>query len=136
MKILKVIFPFILFLLLSFNNQESDKQKIIGKWSFEEYQEAEKSGSVVTVTLTRYVDAISFEFKSEGGLEVVFSDSKIEYYGFKFKRDMIEIIPESENNFTSDICGTFELSFQDKISKLFLQRKGKPHHGIMLKKGS
>lgn len=87
----------------------------------------------MTVTLTKYADIVSFDFKDDQTLEVIYSDSKKEKYFWKFKRDLIEITAVEAENFNSEMIGVFEIHFQDKISQLFLQRKNDPHHGIMLK---
>ena len=81
-----------------------------------QFEDAKKNGVIVKVTLTKYAESVSFEFKDDHTLEVIYSNSKKENYLWKFKRDLI-----------------FEIHFLDKISQLFLQRKNDPHHGIMLK---
>ncbi|MFV8270251.1 hypothetical protein ACNQGP_09990 [Flavobacterium sp. GT2N3] len=114
------------------SNEKNSQNRIIHKWNLKQFEQAEKDGVVVTVTLTKYADSVSFEFKNDRTLEVIYSDKKKEYYGWKLKRDLIEIT-SSETNYNPEILGVFEIHFHDKISQLFLQRKNDPHHGIMLK---
>ena len=92
-----------------------------------------KNGVIVTVTLTKYADVVSFEFKDNQTLEVIYSNAKKENYVWKYKRNLKEITSVDTQNFNAEIIGACEIYFQDKISQLFLQRKNDPHHGIMLK---
>ncbi len=113
---------------------EKDSQKLFKKWELKQFEDAERNGSVVTVTLVKYAENVTFEFKEDQTLEVIYSPSKKETYSWKIKRELIEITSNDSENFNSEIVGVFEIHFQDKISQLFLQRKNDAHHGIMLKK--
>ncbi|OYU80206.1 MAG: hypothetical protein CFE23_10845 [Flavobacterium sp. BFFFF1] len=113
---------------------EKDSEKIIRKWELEQFEDSEKNGVVVTVTLLKYAENVTFEFKEDQTLEVIYSPSKKETYSWKIKRDLVEVTSNDSKNFNSEIVGVFEIHFQDKISGLFLQRKNDHHHGIMLKK--
>lgn len=115
------------------STEKNSQNKIIYKWDLKQFEYAEKNGVIVTVTLTKYADVVSFEFKDNQTLEVIYSNAKKENYLWKFKRDLIEITAVDTQNFNAEIIGVFEIHFQDKISQLFLQRKNDPHHGIMLK---
>ena len=114
--------------------ENSSLKKIVHKWELKQFENAEKNGVIVTVTLTKYADPVSFEFKEDGTLEVIYSDSKKENYFWKFKGKYIEITVNGAENFNPEILGVFETYYHNKISQLFLQRKNDPHHGIMLKK--
>jgi hypothetical protein len=114
------------------SNEINAQNRIVHKWDLKQFEQAEKNGVIVTVTLTKYADSVSFEFKNDQTLEVIYSDKKMEHYVWKFKRNLIEIT-SSETNYNPEIVGVFEIHFLDKISQLFLQRKNDPHHGIMLK---
>jgi hypothetical protein len=113
--------------------EKSSQERLIHKWELKQFEVAKKNGVIVKVTLTKYAESVSFEFKDDYTLEVIYSNSKKENYLWKFKRDLIEIITVEAENFNSEIIGVFEIHFLDKISQLFLQRKNDPHHGIMLK---
>ena len=115
------------------STEKNSQNKIIYKWDLKQFEYAEKNGVIVTVTLTKYADVVSFEFKDNQTLEVIYSNAKKENYLWKFKRDLIEITAVDTQNFNAEIIGVFEIHFQDKISQLFLQRKNDLHHGIMLK---
>lgn len=112
---------------------ENSQNKLIHKWELKQFEEAEKNSAIVTVTLTKYADLVSFEFKDNQTLEVIYSDSKKESYLWKFTREFIEITAVDSMNLNVDITGIFKIYFQDKISQLFLERKNDPHHGITLK---
>jgi hypothetical protein len=114
------------------SNEKNSQNRIVHKWDLLQFEQAEKEGVIVKVTLTKFADSVTFEFKNDHTLEVIYSDKKKEQYVWKFKRDLIEIT-SSEKNFNPEIVGLFEIHFHDKISQLFLQRKNDPHHGIMLK---
>ncbi|MCF6142372.1 DUF5673 domain-containing protein [Flavobacterium sp. K77] len=113
--------------------EQNSQNKIIHKWELKQFENVEKNGVIVTVTLTKYADIVSFEFKDNQTLEVIYSNARKENYLWKFKRDLIEITAVDKQNFNAEIIGLFEIHFQNKISQLFLQRKNDPHHGIMLK---
>lgn len=115
------------------STEKNSQNKIIHKWELKQFEYAEKNGGIVTVTLTKYAEVVSFEFKDNQTLEVVYSNARKENYLWKSKRDLIEITAVDTQNFNALIIGLFEIHFQDKISQLFLQRKNDPHHGIMLK---
>ena len=115
------------------STEKNSQNKIIYKWELKQFEYAEKNGVIVTVILTKYADVVSFEFKDNQTLEVIYSNAKKENYLWKFKRDLIEITAVDTQNFNAEIIGVFEIHFQDKISQLFLQRKNDLHHGIMLK---
>lgn len=112
---------------------ENSQNKLIHKWELKQFEEAEKNSAIVTVTITKYADLVSFEFKDNQTLEVIYSDSKKESYLWKFTREFIEITAVDSMNLNVDITGIFKIYFQDKISQLFLERKNDPHHGITLK---
>ena len=113
--------------------EKNSQNKLIHKWELKQFEYVEKNGVVVTVTLTKYADVVSFDFKDNQTLEVIYSNAKKENYLWKFRRNLIEIKSVDIQNFNAEIIGVFEIHFQDKISQLFLQRKNDPHHGIMLK---
>lgn len=116
------------------NSIEKNSQiRLIHKWELKQFEDAEKNGVVVTINLTKYAEIVSFEFKDNMTLEVIYSNSKKENYLWKTKRNLIEITSVEAQNCNSEIIGVFEIHFQDKISQLFLQRKNDTHHGIMLK---
>lgn len=113
--------------------EKNSQNKLIHKWELKQFEDVENNGVVVTVTLTKYADVVSFDFKDNQTLEVIYSNAKKENYFWKFRRNLIEIKSVDTQNFNAEIIGVFEIHFQDKISQLFLQRKNDPHHGIMLK---
>ncbi|AWI24414.1 hypothetical protein [Flavobacterium pallidum] len=113
--------------------EKETQQKLSHKWELKQFEDAEKKGAVVTVTLVKYADNVTFDFKEDQTLEVIYSASKTEKYFWEFKGDLMEIKSDGSQNFNPEILGIFEVHFQDKISQLFLQRKNDPHHGIMLK---
>lgn len=113
--------------------EKNSQNKLIHKWELKQFEDVENNGVVVTVTLTKYADVVSFDFKDNQTLEVIYSNAKKENYLWKFRRNLIEIKSVDTQNFNAEIIGVFEIHFQDKISQLFLQRKNDPHHGIMLK---
>lgn len=113
--------------------EKNSQNKLIHKWELKQFEDVENNGAVVTVTLTKYADVVSFDFKDNQTLEVIYSNAKKENYLWKFRRNLIEIKSVDIQNFNAEIIGVFEIHFQDKISQLFLQRKNDPHHGIMLK---
>ncbi len=113
--------------------EKNSQNKLIHKWELKQFEYAEKNGVIVTVTLTKYADVVSFEFKDNKTLEVIYSNAKKENYLWNYKRNLIEITSVDTQNFNAEIIGAFEIYFQDKISQLFLQRKNDQHHGIMLK---
>jgi hypothetical protein len=113
--------------------EKNSQNKLIHKWELKQFEDVENNGVVVTVTLTKYADVVSFDFKNNQTLEVIYSNAKKENYLWKFRRNLIEIKSVDIQNFNAEIIGVFEIHFQDKISQLFLQRKNDPHHGIMLK---
>ncbi|TDD77572.1 hypothetical protein [Flavobacterium caseinilyticum] len=113
--------------------EKNSQNKLIHKWELKQFEYAEKNGVIVTVTLTKYADVVSFEFKDNQTLEVIYSNAKKENYLWKYKRNLIEITSVDTQNFNAEIIGAFEIYFQDKMSQLFLQRKNDPHHGIILK---
>jgi hypothetical protein len=113
--------------------EKNSQNKLIHKWELKQFEDVENNGVVVTVTLTKYADVVSFDFKDNQTLEVIYSNAKKENYLWKFRRNLIEIKSVDIQNFNAEIIGVFEIHFQDKISQLFLQRKNDPHHGIMLK---
>jgi hypothetical protein len=115
------------------STEKNSQNKIIHKWELKQFENVEKNGVIVTVTLTKYADIVSFEFKDNQTLEVIYSNARKENYLWKFKRDLIEITAVDTQNFNDEIIGVFEIHFQNKISQLFLQRINDPHHGIMLK---
>jgi hypothetical protein len=114
------------------SNEKNSQNSIVRKWDLKQFEQAEKDGVNVKVTLTKYADRVSFEFKNDQTLEVIYSDKKKENYVWKFKRDLVEITTTA-TDYNPEILGLFEIHFLDKISQLFLQRKNDPHHGIMLK---
>lgn len=113
--------------------EKNSQNKLIHKWELKQFEDVENNGAAVTVTLTKYADVVSFDFKDNQTLEVIYSNAKKENYLWKFRRNLIEIKSVDIQNFNAEIIGVFEIHFQDKISQLFLQRKNDPHHGIMLK---
>lgn len=113
--------------------EKNSQNKLIHKWELKQFEDVENNGVVVTVTLTKYADVVSFDFKDNQTLEVIYSNAKKENYLWKFRRNLIEIKSVDTQNFNAEIIGVFEIHFQDKISQLFLLRKNDPHHGIMLK---
>lgn len=113
--------------------EKNSQNKLIHKWELKQFEDVENNGVVVTVTLTKYADVVSFDFKDNQTLEVIYSNAKKENYLWKFRRNLIEIKSVDIQNFNAEIIGVFEIHFQHKISQLFLQRKNDPHHGIMLK---
>lgn len=113
--------------------EKNSQNKLIHKWELKQFEDVENNGVVVTVNLTKYADVVSFDFKNNQTLEVIYSNAKKENYLWKFRRNLIEIKSVDIQNFNAEIIGVFEIHFQDKISQLFLQRKNDPHHGIMLK---
>jgi hypothetical protein len=113
--------------------EKNSQNKLIHKWELKQFENVENNGVIVTVTLTKYADVVSFDFKDNQTLEVIYSNVKKENYLWKFRRNLIEIKSVDIQNFNAEITGVFEIHFQDKISQLFLQRKNDPHHGIMLK---
>lgn len=115
------------------STEKNSINKVIHKWELKQFEYAEKTGVVVTVTLTKYADVVSFEFKDNKTLEVVYSNTRKENYLWNFKRNLIEISATDTQNFNAEIIGVFEIHFLEKVSQLFLQRKNDPHHGIMLK---
>jgi hypothetical protein len=134
MKTLLITLLLTIYTCFGQNSTEKNSQnKIIHKWQLKQFENAEKNGVIVTVTLTKYADVVSFEFKDNQTLEVIYSNARKENYLWKFKRDLIEITAVDTQNFNAEIIGVFEIHFQNKISQLFLQRKNDPHHGIMLK---
>jgi hypothetical protein len=133
MRILTIILLFTISTCVGQSSIEKNTQKLIQKWELQQFEQAEKNGVIVTVTKTKYAESVSFEFKNDQTLEVIYSDSKKEKYFWKFKRDMIEITSSESENYNPEILGVFEIHFSNKISQLFLQHKNDPHHGIMLK---
>ncbi len=115
------------------STEKNSLNNVIHKWELKQFEYAEKTGVVVTVRLTKYADVVSFEFKDNKTLEVVYSNAKKENYLWNFKRNLIEISATDTQNFNAEIIGVFEIHFLEKVSQLFLQRKNDPHHGIMLK---
>jgi hypothetical protein len=112
---------------------ENSQNKLIHKWELKQFEDAEKNSAIVTVNLTKYADLVSFEFKDNQTLEVIYSDSKKEGYLWRFTREFIEITAVDSMNLNVEITGIFKIYFQDKISQLFLERKNDPLHGITLK---
>ena len=110
------------------------RTKLIHKWNLEQFEEVERKDGMTTIYKTKYAENVTFEFKKDETLEVVYSDSRIENYTWKITKRYIEILPSNNLNFNAEISGTFEIYFLHKILQLFLQRKNDPHHGIMLKK--
>ena len=134
MKIIIFLFLFATSTSFSQNKDAIEVQtKLIHKWNLEQFEEVERKNGMTTISKTKYAENVIFEFKKDQTLEVVYSDSKIENYTWKIKKKYIEILPLNNLNFNSEISGTFEIYFHDKISQVFLQRKNDPHHGIMLK---
>jgi len=130
-----------LFFLLTFTavvGQSPKETQMLGnliqKWELLQFEESKRNGNVITIIQTKYADVVSFEFKENKTLEVIYSDSKMETYFWKYQRESIEITPELTNLFNPDIVGVFEIHFHDNIKQLFLQRKNNPHNGIALKK--
>lgn len=113
---------------------EENWQNIIRKWEFKEFQDTKKNKNVITVTLVKYAENVTFEFKKDRTLEVIYSTSKTETYLWKFTQDLLEITSENYQSVNSDILGVFEIYNLESISQIFLQRKNDPHHGIVLKK--
>ena len=134
MKRLTIILLFTISTCVGQSSIEKNTQKLLGNWSFEQFEEAKKEEVVVTVTLTKYVENVSFQFNSDYTLDVIYSDSKKEKYFWKTNSNLIEISPVDSENYNSRIVGEFEIYYMDNISKLYLEIKNKPHHGIMLKK--
>ena len=134
MKRLTIILLFTISTCVGQSSIEKNTQKLLGNWSFEQFEEAVKEGVVVTVTLTKYVENVSFQFNSDYTLDVIYSDSKKEKYFWKTNSNLIEISPVDSENYNLRIVGEFEIFYSDNISKLYLQIKNKPHHGIKLKK--
>lgn len=112
-------------------NDEKIFDKLIHKWTLLQFEHVEKKGLTVSVKKTKYTDSVTFEFKPDQTLTVVYPASNTENYTWKFKRKFIVIT--STGNYNPDIPGIYEIHFLDKISQLFLQRRRKPHNGIMLK---
>ena len=134
MKRLTIILLFTISTCVGQSSIEKNTQKLLGNWSFEQFEEAKKEEVVVTVTLTKYVENVSFQFNSDYTLDVIYSDSKKEKYFWKTNSNLIEISPVDSENYNLRIVGEFEIFYSDNISKLYLQIKNKPHHGIKLKK--
>ncbi len=135
MKTLAIIFLFTISTCVGQSSIEKNSQKLIGNWTFVQFEEAKKEGVVITVTITKFVENVSFKFNSDSTLEVIYSESKREKYFWKTtNRDLIEITFADSNNYNSRILGLFEIHFLDKISQLYLQRENEPHNDIMLKK--
>ena len=120
----------------SFGQTSSEKKylNLIGKWSFEQFEEAKRENGIVKVTKTKFVENVYFEFKKNDTLVVIYSDSKKEKYIYKFERKTVVINAVNSENYNSNILGEFEINFPLTGSLLFLQRKNNPHNGIMLKK--
>lgn len=108
-------------------------ERLLGKWQFEQFEEARKSGSSVVVTKTKFAESVVFIFNKDYTLDVVYSDVKTEKYRWQFNRNFIQITSDDLNNQNSPVLGLYSLHYLDKISQLFLQRKNDPHNGIMLK---
>ncbi|MBX2933318.1 MAG: hypothetical protein KF825_03675 [Ferruginibacter sp.] len=123
----------LLYLVYGFAQKTGDKKfdKLIHKWTFLQFERVEKNGLSVTVNKTKYADSITFEFKPDQTLTVVYPASKTENYNWRFKRKFIVITSTGINN--PAIPGIYEIHFLDKISQLFLQRRRQPHNGIMLR---
>ena len=134
MKRLTIILLFTISTCVGQSSIDKNTQKLLGNWSFEQFEEAKKEEVVVTVTLTKYVENVSFQFNSDYTLDVIYSDSKKEKYFWKTNSNLIEISPVDSENYNLRIVGEFEIFYSDNISKLYLQIKNKPHHGIKLKK--
>jgi hypothetical protein len=117
---MKSLFITLLFTISTYVGQssmaENSQNKLIHKWELKQFEDAEKNGAIVTVTLTKYADLVSFEFKDNQTLEVIYSDSKKESYLWKFTREFIEITAVDSKNLNVEITGIFKIYFQDKIS--------------------
>lgn len=55
---------------------KNSQNKIIHKWELKQFEYAEKNGGIVTVTFTKYAEVVSFEFKDNQTLEVVYSNAR------------------------------------------------------------
>lgn len=58
------------------SSEKNSQNKIIHKWELKQFEYAEKNGGIVTVTFTIYAEAVSFEFKDNQTLEVVYSNAR------------------------------------------------------------
>jgi len=137
MNLIKLFFSsFLLISTLSFA-QKKDNPNIsilLKQWELVDFETVDSSSDKMIVTLTKYADKVRFNFSEDFYLRVVYSETKKEIYKWKFKRKFtIEITPLDINSFNEDIVGEFVIRDLSNISSIFLEHKGQPHNGIMLK---
>ena len=109
---------------------EKNAQVIYGDWEFEQFEDVvgrnvKKSGELEIKT---------FIFNKNDTLEVIYFNGKQENYIWSIKKETLEIKKIDLNVYNKKIVGKFEISHSDLRKLAFLQRKNRPHYGIMLKK--
>jgi hypothetical protein len=113
---------------------EAKTQRLLGTWTFEQFQDVKKSGGKIIVEKTGFAhNSVSFVFNEDHTLNVIFSGAENQIYTWSIKNDRLEISSENKKDPYPKIIGVFEIHYLDNISGLFLQRRNKPHNGIMLK---
>jgi glycogen debranching enzyme len=113
---------------------ETHTQRLLGKWRFEQFEDVTRSGDKIIVKKTGFAhDSVSFIFNENHTLNVNFSAAESQTFTWTIRKDLLEISSENEKNAYPKIVGVFEVHYLDSVSRLFLQRKNKPHNGIMLK---
>ncbi|MBN2868090.1 MAG: hypothetical protein JXK08_05415 [Flavobacteriaceae bacterium] len=137
MNLIKLFFSsFLLISTLGFAQKvkKSKMDLLLKKWELVQFEKVDNSSDKIIINKTKYAENIAFNFKDNFYLEVVYSETKKEVYKWYFKKNyLIEIIPVDTNNYNQNIIGQFLMHDLNNISQLFLQHKGQPHNGIMLK---
>jgi hypothetical protein len=114
------------------NKTEENSQKILGDWIFEQFEKTDRSGNMLIVTKTGYVEEVHFVFNPDFTLEVIYNKIKNEKYNWKVNRNKIQISATSDSK-NDRIADRFELNFLTACNEVFLE-KDELHQGIMLKK--
>ena len=115
------------------NKTQENTEKILGDWVFEQFEHARRSGEMLIVTKTGYVEEVHFIFNRDYTLDVIYSDSKKEKYNWKVNRNQIKISKSNELGQNEKIVDHLEINFLAACNEVFLERN-EPHDGIMLKK--
>lgn len=111
---------------------ETNVQRLIHKWQFVNFEEADRKDHIVTITKTKFVQDVFFIFNEDFTLDVVYTDKLTEKYLWRIRKNILEITAVEQGLKNPKIEGLYTLIFLDKLPELFLQRLNKPHNGITL----
>ena len=134
MKKLTAILLFTLSICSAQNQAEENARKISGKWLFEQFEQVKRSEEKTIITNTIYADSVFFIFNEDNTLDVIYSELKREKYEWKMRRGQLQILAKKDQDHNGKIVDSFDLAFQKDGLAVFLERIGKKHNGITLKR--